>query len=65
MSFRVMRGLLLLYLAFWVFLGPSTEDMEHISATLLCITNLKQMSIMAQMDKQKICQTCLLTISWQ
>ena len=36
MSFRVMRGLLLLYLAFWVFLGPSTEDMEHISATLLC-----------------------------
>ena len=48
-----MRGLLLLYLAFWVFLGPSTEDMEHISATLLCITNLKQMSIMAQMGRQK------------
>lgn len=31
-----MRGLLLLYLGFWVFSGPSTGDMEHISATLLC-----------------------------
>lgn len=39
-----MRGLLLLYLTSWVFLGPSTGDMEHISATLLCITNLKQMT---------------------
>ncbi len=37
-----MRGLLLLYLGLWVFLGPSTEDVEHISATLLCIINLKQ-----------------------
>ena len=35
-SFHVLRGLLLLYLGLWVFLGPSTEDVEHISATLLC-----------------------------
>lgn len=34
-SFHARRGLLLPYLAFWVFLGPSTEDVEHISATLL------------------------------
>lgn len=43
-----MRGLLLLYLAFWVFLGPSTEDVEHISATLLCINNLKQIALEAR-----------------
>ena len=39
-----MRGLLLLYLGLWVFLGPATEDVEHISATLLRITNIKQIA---------------------
>ena len=38
---HALRGLLLLYLGLWVFLGPSTEDMERNSATLLyVITNL-------------------------
>ena len=47
-----MRGLLLLYLAFWVFLGPSTGDVEHISATLLRITNIKQITSKAQGSKE-------------
>lgn len=34
-SLHALRGLLLLYLGLWVFLGPSTEDMERNSATLL------------------------------
>lgn len=41
MSFRVMRGLLLLYLAFWVFLGPSTEDIEY-QCHASMYTNIKQ-----------------------
>jgi hypothetical protein len=42
-SFHAWRGLLLPYLGFWVFSGPSTEDVEYISATLLHVTNLKQL----------------------
>ena len=34
-SLHALRGLLLLYLGLWVFLGPSTGDMERNSATLL------------------------------
>ena len=32
---HALRGLPLLYLGLWVFLGPSTGDMERNSATLL------------------------------
>ena len=31
--YYALRGLLLLYLGLWVFLGPSTEDMERNSST--------------------------------
>ena len=49
-----MRGLLLLYLGFWVFLGPSTGDMEHISATLLRITNIKQFASKALGSREDV-----------
>ena len=32
-SLHALRGLLLLYLGLWVFLGPSTEDTRNISST--------------------------------